>query len=212
MVVTTPALSGTALLVRVATLALKGALAASLVLVLIEPTWGHLEGKAPILRAVVYPWAAAVVPLLWWSFARDRPYPWLADLLATSVGFTDILGNRLDLYDTVVWFDDWVHFFNGAVAVTAALLLTTHRDTPFVLVLERGLAVGLSLAIAWELVEYLSFLQQHTAERTTAYSDTVLDLTLGACGAVAAAVALHALHRRGRPRHAGPVFGPTPVP
>ena len=98
-----------------------------------------------MLRAVLYPWVAAVVPLLWWRFARERPYPWLADLFVTLVGFTDILGNRLDLYDAVAWFDDWAHFFNGAVAVSAALLLTTHRDTAFVLMLERALALGLTM-------------------------------------------------------------------
>lgn len=211
MLTASPVLSRQTMLVRVAALTLKGALAASLMLVLLDPSWGNLEGKSPVLRAVLYPLVVAVVPLLWWRFARERPYPWLADLLATSVGFTDILGNRLDLYDSVVWFDDWVHFCNGAVAVSAALLLTTSRDSPFVIVLERGLAFGLSMAIGWEVVEYVSFLQQHATERSTAYSDTVLDLALGACGAVAAAIALHAAHRRGRPRHAGPLFGPTPL-
>jgi hypothetical protein len=32
------------------------------------------------------------------------------DLLITLTCFTDIMGNRMDLYDTVVWFDDWMHF------------------------------------------------------------------------------------------------------
>lgn len=208
MPATSPALSRPAGLVCVADLAAKGALAVALALVLVDPSWGHLEGKSPVLRAVLYPWVAAVVPLLWWRFGRNRPYPWLADLLATLVGFTDILGNRLDLYDAVVWFDDWVHFFNGAVAVTAALLLTTRLGTSFAIVLERALAFGLTMAVGWEVVEYLSFLQQLTSERPTAYSDTVLDLVLGTAGAVAAAVGLHVLHRHGRPRHAGPLFAP----
>lgn len=208
MATTSPPLSGAAMLVRVADLAAKGALAVSLVLVVLDPGWGNLEGKSPVLRAVLYPWVAAVVPLLWWRFGRDRPYPWLADLLATLVGFTDILGNRLDLYDSVVWFDDWVHFFNGAVAVTAALLLSTRRTTPFAALLERALAVGLTLALGWEVVEYLSFLQRLEAERPAAYSDTIGDLLLGLAGAIVAAVGLHLLHRQGRPRHSSPVFGP----
>ena len=41
--------------------------------------------------------------------ARPDLVPWLPDLLITITCFTDILGNRMDLYDTVVWFDDWMH-------------------------------------------------------------------------------------------------------
>lgn len=54
----------------------------------------------------------------------SRPYPWLADLLFTLSGFTDILGNRLDLYDRVWWFDDLIHLA-VTLAVTAAFVLLT---------------------------------------------------------------------------------------
>ena len=38
--------------------------------------------------------------------------------------FSDFLGNRLNLYDTVVWFDDFMHFANTGLLTAAFLLLT----------------------------------------------------------------------------------------
>ena len=87
----------------------KAALVASLAIVLVDPAWGNLEGKAPTARALTYPLVAFAVPV-WWLLRRPaRAYPWLADVLLTVVAFSDILGNRLDLYDSVVWFDDLMH-------------------------------------------------------------------------------------------------------
>ena len=80
----------------------KVVLVVSLVAVLVDPSWGNLEGKAPTARALTYPLVAFAVPV-WWHVRRPaRAYPWLADLLLTVVAFSDILGNRLDLYDSVV--------------------------------------------------------------------------------------------------------------
>ncbi|CUR59827.1 hypothetical protein NOCA1190115 [metagenome] len=78
--------------------------------VAVDPSWGNLEGKSPTTRAVTYPMLAFVVPVghLW--LRSGRPYPWVADLLVTLPAFSDILGNRFDLFDRVVWFDDLLHF------------------------------------------------------------------------------------------------------
>jgi hypothetical protein len=90
----------------------KVVLLSFLFLVVIDPEWGNLAGKAPTARALTYPLLAFAIPV-WWAVRRsDAPYPWLPDLLLTLTGFSDILGNRLDLYDRVVWFDDWMHFAN----------------------------------------------------------------------------------------------------
>jgi hypothetical protein len=82
----------------------KVVLLAFVSLVVIDPSWGNLEGKAPLGRALTYPMLAFAIPV-WWVVRRpDGPYPWLPDLLLTYTGFSDVLGNRLDLYDRVVWF------------------------------------------------------------------------------------------------------------
>ena len=88
----------------------KVVLVLALARVAVDPAWGNLEGKSPTTRAVTYPMLAFVVPVghLW--LRSGRPYPWVADLLVTLPAFSDILGNRFDLFDRVVWFDDLLHF------------------------------------------------------------------------------------------------------
>ena len=87
-------------------------------------------------------------------------FPWVADVLVTVTCFTDILGNRLDLYDTVVWFDDWMHFMNTGLLAAAVVLLTMPRGSSLPRVLERSLAFGATAAIAWEIGEFFAFVQR----------------------------------------------------
>jgi hypothetical protein len=166
----------------------KVILLASVVRLALDPEWGNLEGKAPLARAILYPCLGLVVPALHLVVGHGRPFPWKADLLVTAAGFSDILGNRLDLYDRIEWFDDWIHFMNTGFIAAAALLLTTAARTPFAQLLDRAVAVGLSVSLAWEVWEYYAFVTR-SAESATAYPDTIGDLVLGGLGAgVAAAV------------------------
>jgi hypothetical protein len=182
----------------------KGALLLLLFLAVAYPEQSHLRDKAAGLRAVGYPLVSFTVPLLWWTLWRDRiAFPWLPDLLITITCFTDILGNRLDLYDTVVWFDDWMHFMNNGLLAAAVLLLTLPATSTLGRTLERALAFGATAAIAWEVGEYFAFISRST-ERTFAYADTLGDLTLGTIGAVVAAVVVHRLWRRGHLTEAAP--------
>lgn len=182
-VVRTPVLAGMDVLAKVALLAF-------LVLVVIDPNWGNLAGKAPLLRALTYPLLAFAVPI-WWTLRRpESRYPWLPDLLLTLTGFSDVLGNRLDLYDRIAWFDDWMHFANVTCVSAALVLLTLRRTASSVDVLERSLALGMTAAILWEVFEYLSFLTRST-ELPTAYADTIGDLALGWLGAITASLLVH---------------------
>ncbi len=81
--------------------AAKVLLVVFLTMAVVDPSWGNLEGKAPVARAVTYPLLAFVVPVGWALRHRLSSYPWFADLLVTFTCFTDILGNRLDLYDSI---------------------------------------------------------------------------------------------------------------
>ena len=170
------------------------------------PEQGNLRDKAAGMRAVGYPLISFTLPLLWWTLWRERmSFPWLSDLLITLTCFTDILGNRMDLYDAVVWFDDAMHFVNTGLLAAAFVLLTLPRDVGFGRVLERALAFGATAAIAWELAEFFAFISRST-EREFAYADTLGDLALGTAGAVVAAVVLHRSWHRGR------LLDPAPVP
>ena len=154
-----------------------------------------MRDKAAGLRAIGYPLVSFTIPVLWWSLWRERvSFPWQADLLVTITCFTDILGNRMDLYDTVEWFDDWMHFANTGLLAAAFVLLTMPRTSTLGRVLERSLAFGATAAIAWELAEYFAFINGST-EREFAYADTLGDLSLGVLGAVVAAFVLHRLWR-----------------
>jgi hypothetical protein len=167
--------------------------------VALDPAWGNLEGKAPVARAVTYPMLALLVPLLHAlrvlrsagratgaGRGQDRPYPWGADLLVTMPGFSDLLGNRLDLYDRVPWFDDAIHLAATAALSAGVLLLSGAAAAPLWHRLEVAVAAGLTLSLAWELWEFFAFVTR-SAESSTAYADTLGDLALGWVGAVLAA-------------------------
>jgi len=184
---------------RVANVGGKAGLLLLLLLAMVHPESGHMQDKAAGLRAVGYPLLSFAVPVLWWTLWKERfAFPWMADLLVTVTCFTDVLGNRMDLYDSVVWFDDWMHFMNTGLLATAVLLLTMDRRASRLRVLERGLAFGGTAAIAWELAEYAAFISASTDKRF-AYEDTLGDLGLGLLGVVVASLAVHAVWRTPTP-------------
>lgn len=185
-------------LVRTLDVSAKLLLVLLLGLALTRPELGNMQGKAAGLRAVAYPMLAFTVPVVWYLYWRERAsFPWVADLLVTITCFTDTLGNRMDLYDTVVWFDDWMHLMNTGLLAAAVILLTMHRTSTFGATLERALAFGVPAAVAWELAEYFAFISK-SAERHSAYTDTLGDLALGTLGVVVAAVVIHTSWRNGR--------------
>jgi hypothetical protein len=193
---------------RVANVLAKSALVLLLVLAMLYPESGNMRDKAAGLRAVIYPLLSFALPVIWWLHWRERvSFPWLPDLMVTVTCFTDILGNRMDLYDTVVWFDDWMHFMNNGLLAAAVLLLTMHRSASLGRLMERSLAFGATAAIAWEIGEYFAFISRST-EREFAYADTLGDLGLGTLGAVVAAGVVHQLWSRGGLATVEPLVSP----
>ena len=186
----------------------KAGLLILLAIALMFPDLGHMRGKAAGLRAVTYPLLAFSVPTLWYVFWRDRAsFPWVADLLVTVTCFTDTLGNRMNMYDTIVWFDDWIHFMNTGLLTAGVILLTLHRTATLRATLERALAFGATVAIGWEIAEYYAFIST-SSERRGAYTDTLGDLFLGTSGSVVAALVVHRLWRMGRLASAAPQLEP----
>ena len=197
--------------VRRADLTAKIVMVLMLALTLIDPSWGNLEGKAAGLRALAYPMLAFTVPVVWYRWWRERAeFPWLADLFITITCFSDVLGNRLDLYDRIWWFDDWMHFMNTGLLVAAVLLLTLHRTAGLGAVLERSLAFGVTAALAWEIAEYFAFISR-SSELQMAYTDTLADLVLGTIGSITAGLMVHGAWRRGKLRDSAPHLTPSVV-
>jgi hypothetical protein len=72
------------------------------------------------------------------------------------------------------------------------------------------LAFGASLAILWELGEYLTFIRTNEEEFATAYTDTLGDLTFDLVGAsIAAAITYWAAGRQRSAERAGSAKPPV---
>ena len=143
------------------------------------PGLQQFEGKAFGARLLAYPAMMLVVPLLWWWKHRGRPLPapWGAFALVMAPFLVDVTGNTLDLYDTVVWWDDANHFVNWLLLCAGlGLLLLQGIQALWARVLTVT-GVGAILAIAWELGEWYTFIR-HGTELDTAYQDTLGDEAL----------------------------------
>lgn len=162
------------------------------------PDLSGLKGKATTARLIVYPLGAAAIPLWFWLLGRRRSgrapwrvgYPWAADLLITLPWLLDTLGNRLNLFDTVNWWDDAMHLINWALLTAGVLVGFVRRDLGRGLFVLVAVGFGGAAALCWEVGEYAAFIR-HSPELQTAYTDTLGDLTLGTLGSVVAALIVH---------------------
>jgi hypothetical protein len=175
--------------IAIADIAVKVALVVLIIVAIAYPDLGNVRGKAAPLRAIAYPAGVLIVPTIWWFRFRGRPFPWLGDLLVSLPWFTDTLGNRLNLFDSLSWFDDWMHFMNWALLTSGLLILTLPAPASWWRTFERAVALGVSLALGWELAEYVAFIRD-SPELATAYTDTLGDMILGTTGSIVAAVAV----------------------
>ena len=75
-----------------------------------HPDLPQFQGKAFAGRAIAYPGALLLVPLGWWVFgSRTIRYPFWVDILFGLPFLIDVVGNALNLYDTIEWWDDANH-------------------------------------------------------------------------------------------------------
>ena len=142
----------------------------ALILLLAFGAFSGLErfaGKAFGWRLIGYSVAALLVPAIWAARGRRSPYPYAADTLFVLPFLIDTIGNALDLYDTIDWWDDANHFVNWALlsGAVATVLLRTHvaRAELFALVVGFGAVT----AILWEIGEYFAFIR-NSSELATA--------------------------------------------
>lgn len=174
----------------------------------------QFAGKGFAARLVFYPVMMLAVPALWWGRrwwvlrrgGAVRPAPWAGFTLVMAGFLVDVTGNTLDLYDTVVWWDDANHFSNWfLLTLGLGLVLDVVALRP---AWARAVAVvggGALLALLWEIGEWWTFIR-HGTEIGTAYEDTLADMTLGTTGSVVAILVLVRFTGRAaaRARRAGP--------
>jgi hypothetical protein len=151
------------------------------------PGLEQFEGKGFGARLVAYPVMMLILPFGFWLWGRRQtPFPdtpWDAYAFVWAPFLIDVTGNTLDLYDSVVWWDDANHFVNWFLlsAGVGLVLSRSSLSLPWAL---GWLTVGFGaiLAIVWELGEWFSFIRFGT-ELATAYEDTLFDEVLGMTGA-----------------------------
>jgi hypothetical protein len=175
---------------RVLNILVKVALVALLAFAVVRQDLPQFQGKAMEGRALTYPFAVLVVPLIWYIATRSRElrgYPHLLDALLGMPFLIDMAGNALNLYDTITWWDDVNHFVNWGI-LTAAFGQFLLRY-PLGSWVTAGLAWGFGgiSGIVWEIVEYFTFVR-NSPEMETAYTDTLGDLSLDLGGALVAAI------------------------
>jgi hypothetical protein len=169
------------------------------------PGIDRFADKAFGARLVAYPLLMLVVPAIWWLVVRRRdpttPVPYAAFTLIMLPFLIDVTGNSLDLYDSVVWWDDFNHYVNWLLLLWGIGLLITDDVRPDWAIVLLLMGLGAILAIGWELGEWYTFIR-HGTEIDTAYEDTLGDLSLGTLGALCAGLLL--LWQRRRTAHATP--------
>ena len=163
------------------------------------PGIDRFADKAFGARLIAYPLLMLVAPGIWWLAVRRRdparPTPYGALTLIMLPFLIDVTGNSLDLYDSIVWWDDFNHYINWLIIMFGIGLLITDNIRPDWVIVWLATGLGAILAIAWELGEWYTFIR-HGTEIDTAYEDTLGDLTLGTLGALCAGLLL--LWRRRR--------------
>jgi hypothetical protein len=187
---------------RVADIAVKLAMVALLVSSVLYPDLTGIKQRAAPVRLVVYPIGALAMPAWWWIVGRRRRqahggvvrFPWGADLLVTLPWFLDTFGNRLNLFDTISWFDDMMHFLNWLLLTLGVLLAwVPGSQISRGMIMMCGLGFGTTAAVAWEVGEYLAFIRNTPGLQ--AYRDTLGDLTLGTLGSIVASTSIAIRHR-----------------
>ncbi|MCW2928904.1 MAG: hypothetical protein JWM86_2872 [Thermoleophilia bacterium] len=162
----------------------------------------QFEGKAFGTRLIAYPLMMLALPIAWKLIAHVRgvrsPVPWDATAFVMWGFLVDVTGNTLDLYDTLVWWDDANHFANWVTlsfGVGLCLARGAGGVAPRWLLAVATAGAGALLAIVWELGEWYTFIR-HGTELDTAYEDTLGDEALGSLGAIVAGIVLSGVLRR----------------
>jgi hypothetical protein len=180
--------TGTRRVLLAVDVAIKVATVALLAWAILSPSLPQFQGKAFTGRAVVYPVALLALPVVWWLVARRRlPFPVVPDILIGLPFLIDVVGNALNLYDTVDRWDDLNHLVNWALHTAAIGLLLRYGPWGPRTRIALAFAWAVTTAVLWEFAEFITFVP-NSPEAATAYADTLGDLAMGMLGGLVAAI------------------------
>jgi len=172
---------------------------------ILNPDLPQFQGKAFAGRAIAYPVALLAIPIVWWLLARTRiPFPVASDILFGLPFLIDVVGNALNLYDTIDRWDDLNHLVNWFLHTAAIGLLLRYGPWGPGTRVALAFLWAVTSAVLWEFAEFVTFVP-NSPEAATAYRDTLGDIALGMLGGLLAALLTARMAHRttGRP----PAFG-----
>ncbi len=168
----------------------KGLLVAFLLHGVLFADLPQYQGKGMGWRLLLYPLTTLLVPVVWHVRGRrPRPYPHHLDLVVALPFMLDTAGNAFNLFDSIGWWDDFMHVLNWIPWVMVAGFIarySAHLGRWAVFVIAWG--YGAITHILWEEAEYVTFVAANPNESTTAYRDTMGDLILSLSGGLIGAV------------------------
>jgi hypothetical protein len=174
-------------------IAIKITLVALLLHAVVFPDLPQYDGKGIGPRLALYPVSIWLVPLVWWLVWRRRGrelrYPHLIDICVALPFTIDTAGNAANLYDTIDWWDDVMHFVTWVpwvIAFGLAIRERSHLRRVDVAMITIGF--GAATHIVWEVLEYLAFIRNNPNELAGAYTDTIGDLVMSLSGSITGGV------------------------
>lgn len=144
-------------------------------------------------RLIIYPLIVFSILIIHsavrWQRHKKIAYPHLADLFISLAFTIDVLGNTLNLFDRIEWWDDLMHlvlWFFWVLGIGTLLRLYTNYSRIVVAGLTAGF--GAITNILWELAEYSTFVPNNPLEGPKAYRDTMGDEALSLIASLLGAV------------------------
>ena len=189
-----------------ADLAIKVATVGLLAWAVLNPDLPQFQDKAFTGRSIAYPIALLALPVGWLVFGRGRiPFPVAADILFGLPFLIDVVGNALNLYDTIDWWDDANHLVNWLLHTSAFGLLLRYGQWSWATRAALAFGYAVTSAVLWEFAEFVTFVP-NSPEAATAYVDTLFDLANGMVRGLIGAIATSILAPLSSNRS-----GPAPV-
>lgn len=157
------------------------------------PNLPQYQNKGMAWRLGGYPIIVSAIPLAYFIVrkfkGRHFKYPHLTDLLITLSVTIDMLGNTLNFYNGIVWWDDLMHvFLTIPWVISIGLVLRAYTKLPKLAVAGLAYGFGSFAHIVWEIAEYLTFVPNNPLEWPSAYRDTIGDLALSLVGSAIGAI------------------------
>lgn len=147
----------------------------------------HFGDQAAPYRLVAYPVLALILPVTHVLARTGRPVPAVATTLVMVPFLVDTVGNIVDLYGSISWWDDVNHVSNWLLLSAGIGLALVHTVRPPWALGALVTGLGSLFAIGWELGERAFLYNAPFSGRL--YEDTLADQTLGTLGALVAGVA-----------------------